>query len=128
MPLIAPDALDLLRCYNWPGNVRQLRNVMRRAFLIAANVVKVDDIRACLPRPPTRIAVPCAPAGDTPLRDLVDQRVREVERDAILDALTRAGGNKAAAARQLGVDYKTFRKKLSAIEQPGAVQHDLASV
>jgi DNA-binding NtrC family response regulator len=71
-------------------------------------------------------ASPPARVTDVPLRDLVDQRVRQVERDAILAALAGAGGNKAAAARQLGIDYKTFRIKLRGIEQAAAVTHDMA--
>jgi DNA-binding NtrC family response regulator len=42
----------------------------------------------------------------------VQQRVQQVERESILNALAEARGNKAAAARRLGIDYKTFRVKL----------------
>jgi two-component system nitrogen regulation response regulator GlnG len=122
-----PDALDLLRSHHWPGNVRQLRNVVRRAGLMAPRAVTAAHVEACLPQRPTRGGEPAASAAaaNAPLRDLVQHRVRQVERDAILAALTSAGGNKAAAARQLGIDYKTFRVKLKSVEQQSPVMHDL---
>jgi two-component system nitrogen regulation response regulator GlnG len=115
---ITPDALDLLREYPWPGNVRQLRNVVRRAGLMASCKVTAAEVKACMPQSTrTAVQVPCSAMADAPLRNRVQHRVREVERDAILNALAQAGGNKAAAARQLSIDYKTFRTKLKTIER-----------
>ena len=58
------------------------------------------------------------------LRGRVQDKIREVERDAIIEALERAGGNKAEAARQLGIDYKTYRMKLkTVVERGGAEAH-----
>jgi DNA-binding NtrC family response regulator len=51
----------------------------------------------------------------------VEHRVQQLERGAILDALTHAGGNETMAARRLGINYKTFRLKLKAIEQTASV-------
>ena len=83
---ITPDALDLLRSHHWPGNVRQLRNVLRRASLSLATSCKVTavHIEAFTPQP-TRIAVqvPSPATADAPLRSMVHERVREVERGAI---------------------------------------------
>lgn len=125
-PDITPDALDLLRSYHWPGNVRQLRNVVRRAGLMASCKVTAAHIKACMPQSDRPAAQGPAPAtADAPLRDLVQHRVRQVERDAILNALIQARGNKTAAARQLGIDYKTFRIKLKTLEQYASVNHDL---
>ncbi len=113
---IAPAALDLLRSHDWPGNVRELRNVIRRAALRASDTVTASAVAACLrdhaARPqsaPTRAAVV------TPLRRRVQDKVRDVEREAVLEALERAGGNKAKAARSLGIDYKTYRAKLKTL-------------
>jgi two-component system nitrogen regulation response regulator GlnG len=121
--------LHLLRGYHWPGNVRQLRSVVRRAGLITSGKVTAANIQACMPSRPTQISVPARPTvpPDAVLRDLVHERVRQVERDAILGALGQAAGNQAAAARQLGIDYKTFRVKLKSFKQEASVSHALAA-
>lgn len=125
---ISADALDLLRSYCWPGNVRQLRNVVRRAGLMASAKITVEHIQACMPRRPTQIAVhaPAADGADVSLHGLVRHWVRQVEHDAILDALHQAGGNQAEAARQLHIDYKTFRTKLKTIKHRNSGNHVLA--
>jgi DNA-binding NtrC family response regulator len=124
---LTPCALDLLQSYPWPGNVRQLRNVVRRAGLMTSGEVTAAHIRTCIPKRAGRVTVTSSSPFDTEpatLRDLVDYRVRLLERDAILDALTQAKGNKTIAARRLGIDYKTFRIKLKVIEQHVPVDHD----
>lgn len=113
---IAPTALDRLRRHHWPGNVRELRNVMRRAALVAADAVtprhldeSLGDGGGAWPgRTPN-----ASPALS--LRETILTRVRKVERDAVLAALEEAGGNKAKAARLLGIDYKTYRTKLKSV-------------
>jgi len=107
---IDPAALDLLCGYRWPGNVRELRNVMRRAALVASGLILPGHVVGHL-GDDAAAAVPPA-AAETSLRGRVQDRVRAVERDAVLDALKQAGGNKAQAARLLGIDYKTYRTKL----------------
>ena len=116
---ITSTALDLLRSHDWPGNVRQLRNVVRRAALMAGHVVTTDQVEACMLRPARRrdAGTPTAALIEAPLRDLVRGRIKQVERDAILGALAQTGGNKTTAARALGIDYKTFRVKLKIIQQ-----------
>jgi DNA-binding NtrC family response regulator len=55
---------------------------------------------------------------DGSLRHRVKDHVRAIERDAVIGALDRAGGNKAEAARLLGIDYKTYRRKLKMLGGP----------
>jgi DNA-binding NtrC family response regulator len=104
IPEIAPPALDLLRRHSWPGNARELRNIMRRVALAAEGTVLPRHLAGCL-GDGFRLAGGLARGG-------MHDRLRAVERDAVLNALAQAGGNKAQAARLLGIDYKTFRSKL----------------
>lgn len=111
---LAPAALDLMCGYDWPGNVRELRNVVRRIVLTARDVVTAAHIAACLklsPRAPAAAGERSSADGGS-LRGQVRARVRAIERDAVLEALEQAAGNKAEAARRLGLDYKTYRTKL----------------
>ncbi len=118
---IAPAALDLLSAYRWPGNARELRNVMRRAALTASRTITADQLADNLgdgaaPAPPAH-----KPLGSASLRDRLRSQLQAIERDAVVAALGQAGGNKAEAARLLGIDYKTYRTKLKTLaERHGA--------
>jgi len=110
---IASDALDVLRAHAWPGNVRQLRNVIRQAVLeskdlvIESTAVKRflgNDVAVALPSTPR-------PSGQS-LKDVADQAAREAERYAINEALKAAQGNKSEAARALKTDFKTLHVKM----------------
>jgi transcriptional regulator with GAF, ATPase, and Fis domain len=104
---VSPAALDQLRAYRWPGNVRELRNVMRRAALITADMIAPEHLADSLGQ---RVAP--APISVASLRHRVQHYVRALESDAVVRALEQARGNKAEAARLLGIDYKTYRTKL----------------
>ena len=122
-------ALTLLITHDWPGNVRQLRNAVRRAVLLSDGfLVRADQIRALLAGDETSRgevmprtigfvkgethAVAEAEVAAEPLRDLVARATESVERAAISGALRRTNGNKAKAARLLHVDYKTLYLKI----------------
>ncbi len=101
---IAPEAMDLMQSYRWPGNVRELRNVMERAVALAHGA----EVRPHYLPPEIRVADPVIGApwwkGETALADL--------ERQAILHALRQAHGNRAAAARLLGISERSLYRKL----------------
>jgi two-component system nitrogen regulation response regulator GlnG len=123
---ISSAALDLLRSHAWPGNVRELRTVLRRAALVASDGVTAGQIAGCLNGSRSRPPPPIGTAtGATPLRGRVRDKIREVERHAVIEALQRADGNKAQAARLLGIDYKTYRTKLKTmVDNNGAPERD----
>ena len=111
-------AVQSLLNYPWPGNVRQLRSTVRRAVLLADEMVTEEHLDilhenretstpAALPAQP-----PALPAGDVPLKQIVAQNRMAVEREALLRTLRKTGGNKARAARLLQVDYKTIQSKI----------------
>ncbi|AZQ53646.1 sigma-54-dependent transcriptional regulator [Burkholderia cenocepacia] len=105
------DAQRALLDHRWPGNVRELRNVMERAAALAPGpAVSAADLGlAVVPaREPGADAVP-AHLLDMPLPDAL----ATVERAAILRALERANGNRAEAARQLGIGRQSLYARMA---------------
>jgi len=127
---ISPEARAKLLNYSWPGNVRELENAVLRASLLApANTVQADDIELGRGgvRPSSsnldasasltdliarRISEMIESNGREP-RDLYQKLVGELEKPLIEIALERAGGNQVHAARILGLNRNTLRKKLT---------------
>jgi len=107
--------LDALLAYNWPGNVRQLRSVIRRAVLLADDIITekhLDLKRAPVPGITFSLRVHGTPWQELPLKEIVHRCVITVEREVLIQALKFTRGNKAKAARLLQVDYKTIHTKL----------------
>jgi DNA-binding NtrC family response regulator len=109
---ISPAALDRLRAYEFPGNVRELKNVVERAVYSArGEVLAPGDIEAALP-PASRSKKPAegAPAWDDPDKPLA-ARVEAFERAICMEALERARYNQREAAEMLGLTYDQFRQR-----------------
>jgi len=111
---ISEEAAQLLLEYHWPGNVRQLRSIVRQAVLLSQNGIAPEHLLGVgaerfVPSPVADSTV--APAGRS-LRDIAAAAAALAERGAISQALQAAGGNKSAVARLLEVDYKTLLIKL----------------
>jgi DNA-binding NtrC family response regulator len=93
-PKISPEALQALRAYTWPGNARELENVMERAVILAGEAITPADL----------------PFTDaTPRRPMT---LAEIEREAILAALRENQGNRTRAAAQLGISLRTLQYRL----------------
>ena len=112
---IAPPAAVKLTAYAWPGNVRELQNCMERAVTLARfDQVIVEDL-------PEKIrdyrASHVLVASDDP-SELAP--MEEVERRYVLRVLEAVSGNKAAAARILGIERKTLYRKLERWEHESA--------
>ncbi len=102
---LAPEALAVLERHDWPGNVRELRNVLERAVVVRAGApIRPDDL--ALHRGGAPVAPPQAPSGEPPL----DRDARE--REAVVEALRRADGNRELAARMLGISVRTLYYRL----------------
>jgi len=115
---LAPSALAALAAYRWPGNVRELRNVLEQAAMLTDNQrLGGADFTAILPAPAA------APAEDDPapqsLRPL-PQLIAEIERNSIESALAATGGNKASAAKLLGISRATLYERLAALKRLSA--------
>ena len=122
------EAVETLLSYNWPGNVRQLRSVIRRAALIARDVITEKDLnikRASVPGLAFSPKVQGSPWKNASLGEIVQQSVLAVEKEVLNEVLRFTGGNKARAARLLQVDYKTIHTKVKkfGIQQNGE-NHD----
>jgi DNA-binding NtrC family response regulator len=108
---LAPDAEALLMGSPWPGNVRELQTAVERACLRADGpLVSARDVAG---------AAPAAGAPETgPGGDAADDGwpLSSVEREHIVRALRRAGGNKKAAARMLGVSRRALYRKLERLD------------
>lgn len=96
--------LEALKAYAWPGNVRQLRNVIRRAVAMAeGKLITLKDL-------PGEVRGEGIPALET--KRLVGKSLDEVEREIIFDTLKIVNGNKAQAAEILGISLKTIYNRL----------------
>jgi len=97
--------------YGWPGNVRQLRNVIESMVVVDCDeTLDVDDLPVELePVPPTADPVPGRPAG---LTDLVGRPLEEIERLFIGETLKLTGGNREQAAELLGIGERTLYRKI----------------
>ncbi len=115
-PEITDKAMTALKQYDFPGNVRELENILERAItLCESGEITIVDLQL----PATRgsaegdkqsssLAEQTASATDEPL----DDYIQRVERTAIEDALEKAGQNKTAAAKILGITFRALRYKL----------------
>jgi transcriptional regulator of acetoin/glycerol metabolism len=96
----------LLSQYHWPGNVRQLRNVVTAAAVFAENrEIQVADLPEGV-----RAALHSAP-GSAP-EFALGPRISDLEREAIFRALRQTGGRQAPAADMLGISRRTLIRKL----------------
>ena len=96
-------AKAMIASYGWPGNLRELNNVMKRATLLATGrYIGVKELEQGM----ARIQVPTAMRPPTTLHD------EQTERQRIEAALNAAGGNKSKAAQMLAVDRKTLYNKM----------------
>ena len=111
---ISPESLDLLRGYDWPGNVRVLENTIERAVAMAMDG---EALKVELPseRGKARAAAASAGAGGAPGVALpadgldMERYIAEVERSLLQSALRRSQGVQTRAAEMLKLSYRSFR-------------------
>ena len=106
-------ALEALTAYEWPGNIRELKNIMERlGIIVARDTIGVSDL-------PSEVQFPEATvSNDMKVLGTMD----EIERQAIFSALRQSRGVKSEAAKALGIGLKTLYRKLDKYQEEG---HDL---
>ncbi|MEQ8763672.1 MAG: helix-turn-helix domain-containing protein [Planctomycetota bacterium] len=105
-----PDAFSVLQSYHWPGNIRELRNTVERAVLLSVgDRLDENDLPHEL-----RKGIGATEPGSARLLHLPDDGVvlEELERDLIVQALERTGGNQTQAAKLLGINRDQIRYRM----------------
>jgi two-component system nitrogen regulation response regulator NtrX len=111
IPFTAP-AIEALKQYAWPGNIRELRNVVERLLLLAGNEIDADAVALALPalqHPQSAIAKPAD--GEGAFAGPLAQRVQEFERATVVAELERNHRNVTQTARALGLERSHLYKK-----------------
>jgi two-component system response regulator AtoC len=110
-PAVSPGAMEKLCGYSFPGNVRELENILERSVIYSRDgLIREEDIDVRLTEAnpsPGPSEPPPASEGTT-----VSGGLRRVERDTIAEALRRCGGNRTRAARELGISRRTIIYKI----------------
>jgi len=106
---ISPDALDALQNYNYPGNVRELENILERAIILSdGQTITTRELRLSDAASPHQTIEPPASSFKTAASQARD----EAERALLKKTLEQTGWNRVQAAKILGIDYKTLRRKI----------------
>jgi two-component system, NtrC family, response regulator AtoC len=105
---LAPEAVDYLRNQPWPGNVREMQNVLARAaILVRGRLILADDLQ---PSSPSTVATPTDSSHDHPMS--LKELVAETECRAIQHALEQTGWNRTKASRLLGISRRQLFDKI----------------
>ena len=97
---VAPEVHALFAAYDWPGNIRELQNVVERAVILTSGGITLNDLPENIRRPVKH------PLGAT------DGRLHDLERQAILETWRQCGGNRRLAAERLGISKRTLQYRL----------------
>ena len=113
---LSPEAKAALCDYSWPGNIRELRNVIERLMLMGAGTAAIsgEEVRAVLP----------APVFESETGQLSKRSLEDIERWHIERVLEVHNGNKSQAAKTLEIDYKTLLSKLKKYGLTSERAHD----
>jgi DNA-binding NtrC family response regulator len=110
---LSRKAMQALESYSWPGNIRELESLIERLFfLVPDEIIEVAD----LPREFGDFVEPGEPTDPNSLQE----KVNNLEKQCILEALKDGRGNQSEAARQLGINERTLRYKMKRLGIPSA--------
>jgi two-component system response regulator FlrC len=123
---LSRDAEAKLTSYDWPGNARELNNIVQRAAWLASggNIDAADLDTGSLNAPAANTAPPtaAASAGSAAVQDSgLDRDLKDRERELILATLRVTGGNRKLTAERLGISPRTLRHKLQQFKEAGVI-------
>ncbi len=121
-PTFTQEAIRVLSLYPWPGNVRELENLVSRLVVLSSGrSIRLDDIpiEYCLEHLSTLAVWYASRHADSDDNGLYRLAVSQFERYLVRQMVDRCHGNKAVAARKLGVSYSTVKNKVSGSEPNG---------
>ncbi|HET6439621.1 MAG TPA: sigma-54 dependent transcriptional regulator [Anaeromyxobacter sp.] len=131
---LEPEALELLTAYSWPGNIRELENLMERSVLFADGPTILaaalpDTLRDRGTHAPTPAAgVPhlgaIPPPGGASMKEIVRLAQAELEKELIARALEETGGNVTRAAKRLQISRKSLQVKMKELGLRGALEEE----
>jgi two-component system response regulator PilR (NtrC family) len=106
-PRLSREAIDALLTYDFPGNTRELENILERAVALSTrDEIQPDDLQLAPPK--LALDEAAGPNAKWPLQEYLDR----VEREAILEALDKTRFNRTAAAKLLGITFRALRYRM----------------
>jgi two-component system nitrogen regulation response regulator GlnG len=121
---VAPEALEVLQAYWWPGNLRELQSVLKQAILRAKGPILLPDFLPATLKEEEKSPEPAVTTGDSGLERLIEERLKADSSDLYAEALTlmerqlitrvlrHTGGNLLRAAKILGITRGSLRNKV----------------
>lgn len=117
---LTDSAIAVLRAYGWPGNIRELKECIHRASLLAQGPrIEAEDLTRADGSPLEALVQIPAADGKIEVNGLIGRTVEEVERELILGTLERCHGNRTSASNILGISVRTMRNKLRTFIEGG---------
>jgi two-component system response regulator AtoC len=120
---VSDSTMESLQAYNWPGNIRQLENAIRRYVVLRSEQALLADVKE---RKNEVFQFVIPPNGKISLREITREAVRQVERQVILKVLEANGGRRKRSAKMLKISYRALVYKLQELRVPSQYKSTLA--
>jgi DNA-binding NtrC family response regulator len=108
---VGPTELEMLTAYDWPGNIRELENLVKKMIAVGSTCIDAQDFPRAAAGPDIRMGS----VRTSPLKVAARKALRRAERELILDALARTHWNRKKAAQALQISYKSLLYKIKQI-------------
>ncbi len=119
IPWLGDAALAMLKLHSWPGNIRELENVIRRALLLAQGKRRIEPEHIIFDQPARSVADAASAAPADTTAGKLSNIVQISEARAIMATLDACGGHRATAAKELGISERTLRYRLASFRDAG---------